>query len=288
LREPNGKPLDRSISCKHPSEDAVTTVALVGLGAIGFQVAHRLDRGIPGLQLIAVAARDLNSARLRVAGFTKPPIISGIEDLGVADIIVEAAGASVLPAVVDVAIRHQRTVVACSVGALLQQKELVDKAAAHGVRIIVPSGALGGLDAVSAASEGNVASVVISSRKPPSGLAGAPFVVENKIDLAVITEPLCLFRGSAREAAKGFPANLNVAAALALAGIGPDRTQVEIWADPHIERNIHSVQVVSDSVRMSITLEGMPSPANPRTSQLTSLSVLATIRGLVSPLKIGT
>ena len=177
---------------------------------------------------------------------------------------------------------------ACSVGALLQQMELVDKAAAHGARIIVPSGALGGLDAVRAASEGNVASVVLSTRKPPGGLAGAPFIVENKLDLAAIAEPTCLFRGSARHAAKGFPANLNVAAALALAGIGPDRTQVEIWADPHIERNIHSVQVVSDAVRMSLTLEGMPSSTNPRTSQLTYLSVLATLRGLVSPLKIGT
>ena len=108
-----------------------STVALVGLGAIGIEVAQRLDRGIPGLRLIAATDQDLNSARSRVTDFTNPPTIVGIEDLGVADIIVEAAGEPVLPAVVDLAIRHRRTVVACSVGGLLQQMELVDKASAQ-------------------------------------------------------------------------------------------------------------------------------------------------------------
>ena len=179
----------------YPDEDAVLTVALVGLGAIGTEVARGLDRGISGLRLIAAADQDVNTARSRVADFINPPPIVKIDDLGLADVIVEAAGGSVLQAVVELAIRHRRLVVACSVGALLQQMELVDKAAAHGVRIIVPSGALGGLDAVRAASEGRVASVVLSTRKPPAGLAGAPFIVENNLDLAAIAEPTCLFRG---------------------------------------------------------------------------------------------
>jgi aspartate dehydrogenase len=265
-----------------------TTVAVVGLGAIGLAVAKGLDKGIPGLDLIAVTDRDLDRATAKVANFKAPPAVGTLESLWRADVIVEAAGASVLPGVVDVAIRHQRLVLACSVGALLTDTSLVERAARGGTRIIVPSGALGGLDAVRAAAEGGeVHSVTIATRKPPAALAGAPYIREQAIDLDAIAESRCIFRGTAREAAAGFPANLNVAAALALAGIGPDRTLVEIWADPEAQRNVHTVTLDSAAVRLSLTIEGLPSPGNPRTSQLTYLSVLATLRGLVSPLRIG-
>jgi aspartate dehydrogenase len=166
--------------------------------------------------------------------------------------------------------------------------DLVALAAAGGARIIVPSGALGGLDAVRAAAEcGNVHSVTLATSKPPAGLAGAPYIVRNNINLDEIAEKTRLFRGSARQAATGFPANLNVAAALALAGIGPDLTEVEIWADPAATHNTHTVTLDSAAVKFTLTLEGLPAPGNPRTSQLTTLSVLATLRGLVSPLRIG-
>jgi aspartate dehydrogenase len=102
------------------------------------------------------------------------------------------------------------------------------------------------------------------TRKPVQGLAGAPYIVENNIDIERITEPLRIFEGTAREAAKGFPANLNVAVALSLAGIGPDRTRLEIWADPTVTRNIHRVEVESDSARFSMSIENIPSE-NPKT-----------------------
>ena len=264
------------------------TVAIVGLGAIGLEVAKRLDIGISDLELIAVTDRDLDRAAAKVARFNAPPAIGDLASLWRADVIVEAAGATVLPHVVDLAARHGRLVVICSVGALLTDMTLVERAAKRGARIIVPSGALGGLDAVRAAAEGGeVRAVTIATRKPPAALAGAPFIVQHAIDLSAITESRCIFRGSAREAAAGFPANANVAAALALAGIGADRTVVEIWADPTTERNVHTVTLDSAAVRLSLTLEGLPSPGNPRTSQLTYLSVLSTLRGLVSPLRIG-
>ena len=124
--------------------------------------------------------------------------------------------------------------------------------------------------------------------KNPRGLAGAPYVVASGIDLDAIREPTCIFRGTARAAAKGFPANVNVAAALSLAGIGPDRTEVEIWADPTIERNIHEFDLVSDSVSFSVRTEGLPSPENPRTSAIVPLSVVATLERLAGPVRIGT
>jgi aspartate dehydrogenase len=125
------------------------------------------------------------------------------------------------------------------------------------------------------------------TRKPPRGLAGAPHIVEHKIDLEAITAPQKIFEGNARAAAKGFPANINVAVALSLAGIGPDRTMVEIWADPTVTRNVHRIEVDSDSARFSMTIENIPSE-NPKTGRITALSVIACLRKLHAPLRVGT
>jgi aspartate dehydrogenase len=125
------------------------------------------------------------------------------------------------------------------------------------------------------------------TRKPPEGLAGAAYLVERNISVANLKEPLKVFDGSAREGARGFPANVNVAAALSLAGLGPDKTQLEIWADPTVKRNTHRIEVDADTVRFSMTIENIPSE-NPRTGKVVALSVVAQLRGLVSELKVGT
>jgi aspartate dehydrogenase len=174
-----------------------------------------------------------------------------------------------------------------SVGALLQNEDLVDLARAHGGQIIVPTGALIGLDAVTAAAVGTIHSAKLVTRKPVAGLVGAPHLAENNIRIEGITEPLRIFEGSARDAAKGFPANLNVAVALSLAGIGPDRTRVEIWADPTVTRNTHRIEVDSDSARFSMMIENIPSE-NPKTGRITALSVIACLRKLRASLRIGT
>jgi aspartate dehydrogenase len=125
------------------------------------------------------------------------------------------------------------------------------------------------------------------TRKPIRGLAGAPYVVENKIDIEGITEAQKIFDGTAREAAKGFPANVNVAVALSLAGIGPDLTRIEIWADPALTRNTHRIEVESDSASFSMAIENIPSE-NPKTGVITALSVIAYLRKLRAPLRVGT
>jgi aspartate dehydrogenase len=152
---------------------------------------------------------------------------------------------------------------------------------------VVPTGALIGLDAVTAAAVGTIHSVRMVTRKPVRGLAGAPYIVENNIDIEGITEPLRIFEGTAREAAKGFPANLNVAVALSLAGIGPDRTRLEIWADPALTRNMHRIEVDSDSARFSMSIENIPSE-NPKTGLITALSVIAYLRKQGAALRVGT
>ena len=138
-----------------------------------------------------------------------------------------------------------------------------------------------------AAAEGPVESVSIETRKPPVALAGAPHLVKNGIEVTELTEPLLVFDGNALDAAAGFPANANVAAALALAGIGPVRTKVRIWADPGVTRNVHTIQVEADAARFTITVENVASAENPRTGKLAGLSVLACLRGLVSTLRMG-
>ena len=126
------------------------------------------------------------------------------------------------------------------------------------------------------------------TRKPPRSLAGAPYLTEHGISVEGLDAALKVFEGTARDGARGFPANVNVAAALGLAGVGPDRTRLEIWADPALDRNTHTIQVDADSARFTMTIENVPSEENPGTGKITALSVIAALRGLVAPLRVGT
>ena len=264
-------------------------VAIGGLGAIGGHLAKALDAGVEGLRLTAVAARDQGKARQAIAGFRNPPALVPLAELAEqVDVVVEAAPAAVFETIAEAAIAGGRIFVPSSVGALLSRMHLIDRARETGARIIVPTGALLGLDAVRAAAEGPVASVTIETRKPPRGLEGAPYLVENGIEVFGLAAPRLVFKGNAFDAARGFPANVNVAAALALAGIGPERTMVEIWADPVVTRNTHTIRVEAAAARLTMTIENVPSEENPRTGKITPLSILACLRGLTSTLKVGT
>nr|WP_294501317.1 aspartate dehydrogenase [uncultured Rhodopila sp.] len=263
------------------------TVAIAGLGAIGLPVARALDEGIVGLRLIGVASRDPAKARAKLADFQSEPPLMDFDELADADIVVEAAPASMFEKIALPALQAGRIFVPASVGALLPRMHLAKLAMQTGARIIIPTGTILGLDAVRAAAEGPVESVSIETRKPPGALAGAPYLVRQGIEIMAITEPLLVFEGNALDAAAGFPANANVAAALALAGIGPVRTKVRIWADPGVTRNIHTICVEADAARFSMTVENVPSTENPRTGRLAGLSILACLRGLVSTLRAG-
>ena len=264
-------------------------VAIAGFGAIGKVVAVQLDRGIDGLALAAVSARDAARAERAMDGFAHPaPVLPLAHLADVADIIVECAPAALLRDIAEPVLAAGRTLIVLSCGALLDNFDLIDLARRQGGRILVPTGALLGLDAVQAAAQGAIARIHMITRKPPNGLDGAPYLIEHGIRVAGLDRALCVFTGSAREAARGFPANVNVAAALALAGIGPERTTIEIWADPGVDRNIHLIEVEADAARLMMQIENVPSLENPKTGRLTPLSVIALLRKLSSPLAIGT
>jgi aspartate dehydrogenase len=263
-------------------------VAVVGLGPIGRKVVEALDRGIDGLVLAAVSVQEPAKHRDFLAGLSKPPAILPIDGLAdIADLVIECAPGKLVRSIVAPFVSRGKTAVVLSAGALLENEDLIALAKQNGGQIVVPTGALIGLDAMTAAAEGNILSVRMVTRKPVNGLVGAPYLVANKIDIEGITEPLRVFEGTAREAAKGFPANLNVAVALSLAGLGPDRTRLEIWADPTVTRNVHRMEVDSDSARFSMMIENIPSE-NPKTGRITALSVIAYLRKQRSALRVGT
>jgi aspartate dehydrogenase len=204
-----------------------------------------------------------------------------------ADIVVECAPAEVFRELAEPALRAGRTLIVASVGALVANPQLKALAAEHGGRIIVATGALLGLDAVQAAAEGRIHSIRMVTRKPPLGLAGAPHLVKNKIDVTNLSEPLKVFEGNARDAVAGFPANVNVAAALGLAGVGPENTIIEIWADPALNRNTHTIVVDADSASFTMSIQNIPSE-NPKTGKITALSMIAALRKMGSAMNIGT
>ena len=269
-------------------ESLAIRVAIAGLGTVGRAVARKLADGLPGLTLSAIATRDHDKARswLDREGIACP-LVALNELPEVADLAVECAPAAILDQICTPMLRAGKRVMVLSASAVLSRVDLVELARANGGRIMVPTGALIGLDAVLAAAEATIHSVQVTTRKPPKGLAGAPYLVKNAISIDNLNAARCVFKGSAREAAAAFPANVNVVAALSLAGIGPDRTTVEVWADPTITRNCHLVRVVADSANFTMGIENVPSD-NPKTGRITALSVIAALRKLTAPLAVGT
>jgi aspartate dehydrogenase len=263
-------------------------IAIAGLGTVGRALARRLHAGIPGLSLACVASRDEDKARAWLAAENIAcPVVKLDAMPQYADLAVECAPGEIIEQICRPMLTNGKRVMVLSAGALLPRPDLIELAKQHGGQIIVPTGALLGLDAVTAAAEGVIHSVTMVTRKPPSGLSGANYLIAHGISVDRLKEPLRVFSGSAREAAAGFPENVNVVAALALAGIGPDRTRIEIWADPALTRNCHTIAVEADSARFSFSIENVPSE-NPKTGRITALSVIAALRKLAAPLRVGT
>ena len=266
----------------------MTRVAIAGFGAIGRELAVRIARGIPGVTLSAIGARDIAKVEAQLRDLGIEAAVETIDRLERhADLVVECAPAELLPSIAEPFLLAGKEVVVLSVAALLNQPQLAELAAEHGGTISVPTGALLGLDAVQACAEAEIESVRLTTRKPVAGLVGAPGLAERGIVLEEgMTEPIRIFAGTAREAARGFPANLNVSVALAFAGIGPDLTQVEIWADPGVKKNTHTIEVRSNVADLTMTIENVPSE-NPRTGRITALSVVSLLRKRSAHVRVG-
>jgi aspartate dehydrogenase len=265
-----------------------TRVGVVGLGAIGRRVCEALDAGIPGLTLAAATARDPERGACFLNGLSTPPPFLDLDALVQgADLVLEASTQAHLAEIAPKALGAGRHLVVLSCGGLLGRHDWIALAEAKGCRIFVPSGAIAGLDGVKGARLGAITAVTMETRKPPRGLAGAPWIHQQNIDLEAITGETLIFDGRAVEACRAFPANVNVVAALSLAGVGPERTRIRIFAVPGLARNQHRVRIEGEFGSLTVEIENVPSE-NPRTGKLSYLSTIALLRDLGATLRVGT
>jgi aspartate dehydrogenase len=271
-----------------PSRAHPLTVGVVGLGAIGRRVCRALDVGLPGLRLAGATARTRDRAETFLKSLGTPvPFLSLGELVAASEIVVEASTQAHLAEIAPRALGAGRDLVVLSCGALLGRSDWVELASRNQCRILVPSGAIAGLDGVKGGAVGPITSVTMESRKAPAGWAGAPWVVQQQIDLDAIREETLIFEGPATAACPAFPANVNVLAALSLAGIGPERTTTRIYAVPGLTRNTHRISVEGEFGSLTLEVRNVPSE-NPRTGRLSYLSTIALLRDLGATLRVGT
>ena len=267
---------------------ATRQIGLIGTGWIGSTIAQAIDCGKVQARLVAVSDVNPESAYQLVETLQFKPTIVGIAELiDIAELVIEAAGPASLASIVPACISRKRDLVVLSVGGLAARPEWLEAAQKSGTKIYCPSGAVAGLDAVKAARVGRIDSITITTRKAPRSFAGSPFVNQSGIDLDAIRSPQVLFSGTAAEACKLFPANVNVAASLSLAGLGLAHTKATVIADPSADRNIHEIEVIGEFGRLRTLVENVPSE-NARTSKLAAFSAIALLQELTGSLRVGT
>lgn len=248
-------------------------VGIAGLGAIGSAVARALVQGIDGYELVA-------AANLTPVDEFDIPLMNFSKLSETCDLVIECLPPHAVPLLAREVFSCGKDFILISACALLIHPEILTQHKLSDGRIIVPSGALAGIDAVLGLSQMGIESAKIATTKPPKGYMGAPYIEQKKIDLTSISEKQLLFSGNALEAAQGFPANVNVAATLSFAGIGPEKTQVEIWADPDAAGNAHEITVTSAFSTLTARIENKPDPSNPKTSLLAAQSIIAVLKGM--------
>ncbi|MEM3545601.1 MAG: aspartate dehydrogenase [Candidatus Bathyarchaeia archaeon] len=270
-------------------------VAIIGCGAIGSYVAKALDSSLlDGLKLKILYDKDIEKARKLVDSLKhKPKIALDISEIleGDVELVVEAASQEAVREYGLPIIEAGKNLMIMSVGALADlelYERLREAASRRKVEVLIPSGAIAGLDAVKAAGIGGISSVTLTSRKPPRVFIDNPYVKSKGLNLTDLEEPLVLYEGPAVEACKLFPSSINVAATLSLASIGPEKVKVKIIADPRISGNVHEVVVEGEFGRLCCVTENKPTPENPKTSFLASLSALATLKKIAENVHIGT
>jgi aspartate dehydrogenase len=264
---------------------AVRNLAVIGCGAIGSSVIELLrdDAEVRVTQVI-VPASNLAQARALCARVAPQARVLERVDLANGarpDLLVECAGHDAVGDHVLPALRAGVASVVVSIGALHDADAMLALEAAAtdgGTHVSLVSGAIGGIDALAAARIGGLDSVIYTGRKPALSWRGTP--AERDFNLAALTEPTVIFTGSAREAARLYPKNANVAATVSLAGLGLDRTRATLIADPRAQRTVHRIEAVGTFGRLDLTLEGQPLPANPKTSALTVYSVVRAIHNV--------
>ena len=265
-------------------------IALLGGGVIARLLLEHLQRD--EAEVVAIAGRREGlRAQALAAEFGVPFVVGAAALIAVRpQLVVEAASHDAVREYGEALLSNGIGMIVLSGGALVDDalRQRLERAAALGGQLYVPSGGIGGLDALKAACAAGVDEVRITIAKPPRAWKNIPFVERMGIDLDALTGPATLFEGSAREGVPHFPANVNIAAVLALAGAGVDRTRLEVVADPALRFNTHSIRARGPTGKIELRFENVPSPENPRTAMLACYSALAAVRQFGARVRYGT
>ncbi len=267
---------------------------IIGCGAIGSEIARAIDRGIIPGKLVAVCDLDKEKAEKLISQLKRKPKIVSLRHLvEMADFVIESAGPAVVKQIwndiLPIAGKGQKkSILVMSIGGLLGNPVIIRQAREKKINLYLPSGAVAGIDALKGAGIGQIYSVTLVTSKPLAGLKNALYLKKNKIDLSKFRKRTLIFEGNALEAIRGFPANINVAGILSLAGIGAKKTKVKIYADPKLRTNIHEIIIQGNFGKITTRTENLPSPTNPKTSQLAILAAIATLKQVNETVRIGT
>ncbi len=266
-----------------------TKVGIIGCGTIGREIGKAIINDFDTLELHSVSEKEKNNLdKFNKTLNTQYTSISIHELISNVDIIIESASAKVSYEITYKALESGKKIIVMSVGGLLEGlDDLIKLSQVKGGRLYIPSGAICGLDGLKAASCGKIYKVVLITHKSSRSFEGVEYLIEKKINVIDIKNETCVFDGTAQEAVKAFPKNINVALTLSLAGIGAQKTKVKIFADPACKKNIHEIYVEGDFGRFYIRIENEPSPDNPKTSYLAILSAISILKNITSSINIG-
>ena len=265
----------------------VLTIGLIGFGAIGQDIVKYINEGKAGdvlLKAVLVRRKDQHESYISDFFYDNEETFFG---LGL-DIIIEAAGHEAVYMYGKKALSTSSDFIISSVGALADDAllaELETTAKLTNSKIIIPSAAIAGLDRVAASMLQGVDEVKLVTRKPPSAWRGT--IAEEKVDLDTVTEPICIYNGVARESSKLFPESTNVSATLSLAGIGFDKTKVQVYVDPNITSNTHQIFVKGFFGEMEVKVQNIPSSTNPKTGYIVAMSICNTLKNRTSSIVVG-
>ena len=262
-------------------------IGVIGAGAIGRYLVQAVRAGQAGDHEVVVVADIIPGAAIEGVPYTND--VSSLPSYGL-DLVVEAAAQAAAREHAVPLLEAGLDIMVMSVGALADEafaSRLREVARRAGRRVYIPSGALGGLDAVKAGALAGLDEVELTSTKPPVALRGAAYFDAHPVDWDAITGPTLVYEGPAVEAVGYFPQNVNVAAVLSLAGVGPQRTRVRVVADPAATTNQHAVRVRGGFGTLEVRLSNVPSPDNPKTSWLAALAAVAMLRRFSDPFQLG-
>jgi len=269
-------------------------IGIIGAGTIARLFLEHIRCGDLGrARVVAIAGRSEQSKGRQLEKAYRVPFVLGIKALLAKkpDVVVEAASHEAVREYGEAVLGKRIALIVLSGGVLSDDAlrgRLERAAIKSGAFLYVPSGGIGGLDALKAACVAGVDEVTIAVTKPPPAWKGIPYVEQLGVDLDSLREPRILFEGPAREGVPLFPANVNIAAVLSMAGIGFDRTRLKVVAVPGLTHNTHFIEIRGRTGNISVKLENVPAPDNPKTAWLACYSALAALKAVKSPVRYGT